>query len=312
MTQPAQTHRALVTGATGYLGSHLAERLVRDGWHVDAVVRPTSSLRALDGVIETFRIHRHDGTTEQLAEIVSSSAPDIVFHLAAYYRAEHVPAEIVPMLQSNVLFPTQLAQAMATNRVSRLINIATGWQHYGGAAYSPVNLYAATKQAFEDILQYYVEAQDLRVITLTLFETYGPDDPRTKLLRALAIAHRIEAPLEMSPGEQQIDLLHIDDAIEGILVAARRLLDNSVDGHERYVLSGGSPLSVRDVVALVQHATGLAIPVKWGTRSYRQRERFSPWRDGKALPGWRPKIELARGIGDAFKAIVQSITTRQS
>ena len=114
MTQPAQTHRALVTGATGYLGSHLAERLVRDGWHVDAVVRPTSSLRALDGVIETFRIHRHDGTTGQLAEIVSSSAPDIVFHLAAYYRAEHTPAEIVPMLHSNVLFATQLAEELSS------------------------------------------------------------------------------------------------------------------------------------------------------------------------------------------------------
>ena len=62
--------------------------------------------------------------------------------------------------------------------VKILVNTGTSWQHYENKDYSPVNLYAATKQSFEAILQYYVEVASLKAITLKLFETYGLDDPR--------------------------------------------------------------------------------------------------------------------------------------
>src|SRR5438105_4076420 len=149
---------AVVTGATGYIGSHLVKHLLADGWRVAALVRRSSDCRGLQELGGELSLLIHDGTTEQLRELLASAAPDVVFHLAAYYRAEHQAVDVLPLLASNVVFSTQLAEAMASCGVKRLVNTATAWQHYEHADYNPVNLYAATKQAFETVLQFYVEA----------------------------------------------------------------------------------------------------------------------------------------------------------
>ena len=70
-------------------------------------------------------------------------------------------------MSSNITFGTQLVEAMVANGCYQFVNTGTSWQHYENDEYNPVNLYAATKQAFEDILRYYVETSALRVITLT-------------------------------------------------------------------------------------------------------------------------------------------------
>src|SRR5439155_3015699 len=171
--------------------------------------------------------------TEQLRELLTSAAPDLVFHLAAYYRAEHQAVDLLPMLQANVVFATQLADAMASCGVKRLVNTATAWQHYDDADYNPANLYAATKQAFESLLQFYVEAHAFQVITLTLFDTYGPGDPRKKLVGTL-LSQAPNAPAsELSPGDQRWELVNVDDVVAALLVAALRLGQGLARGHER-------------------------------------------------------------------------------
>src|SRR5437764_9877736 len=256
---PEPARSAVVSGATGYIGSHLVKHLLADGWRVSALVRPASDCRGLQELGGQLSLLTHDGTTEQLRELLTSAAPDIVFHLAAYYRAEHQALDVLPMLQANVVFATQLADAMASCGVKRLVNTATAWQHYDDADYNPVNLYAATKQAFESLLQFYVEAHGFEVITLTLFDTYGPNDPRNKLIARLLSQAPNAPPLELSPGDQRLELVHVDDVAAAFLVAALRLGQGSVSGHERYALRSASSITVRDLVALVEQGTGRTI-----------------------------------------------------
>jgi nucleoside-diphosphate-sugar epimerase len=300
MAAPGQTRNAVVTGATGYIGSHLVKRLLRDGWRVTALVRPSSDLRCFNDMHGELSLSTHDGTTEQLRELLSAAAPDIVFHLAAYYRAEHQAVDVLPMLQANVVFATQLADAMASCGVKRLVNTATAWQHYDDADYNPVNLYAASKQAFESLLQFYVEAHAFQVISLTLFDTYGPNDPRKKLIQTLLSQPPNATPLELSPGDQQLELVHVDDVVAAFLVAALRLRQGSVSGHERYLLRSTSSIMLKDLVSLIEQITGRTIPVRWGAKPYRRREMLLPWSGGRPLPRWQPSIDLARGIRDCF------------
>src|SRR5437016_3250536 len=107
MAAPEPARRAMVTGATGYIGSHLVKRLIRDGWRVTALLRPSSDLRCFHETAGELSLLTHDGTTEQLRELLAAAAPDVVFHLAAYYRAEHQAGDVLPMLQANVVFATQ-------------------------------------------------------------------------------------------------------------------------------------------------------------------------------------------------------------
>src|SRR5262249_17930566 len=207
---------ALVTGATGYVGRHLARALIERGWRVHALLRQTSILPPELGV-EAVHCHGYDGGTESVISSLEKSEPDVAFHLASLYLANHHPEQVTELLRSNVMLGAQLAEAMTLAGCLKLVNVGTGWQHYEQSAYNPVNLYAATKQALEDLLEYYVQARGLRVITLKLFETYGPDDLRPKILNLLRQAAAQQAPLDLSPGEQLLDLVYIDDVVDAFL-----------------------------------------------------------------------------------------------
>jgi len=105
----------------------------------------------------------------------------------------------------------------------------------------------------------------------------------------------------MSPGDQLMDLVHVDDVVRAFIVAAERLLDGKVKKHDIYAVSSGAPLRLRDVVELYQQATGGQVLVVWGERPYRRREVMVPWSKGKRLPGWSPNIGLREGFRDLFK-----------
>lgn len=289
-------HVALVTGGTGYVGSSLVRRLISGQWEVHAIVRAGSNLDALAKVEGQVSLHVHDGSTEGLMRIMEAVKPEIVFHLASLFLAQHTPKDVAPLLQSNITFATQLVEAMAQNKIRNLVNTGTSWQHFENKSYSPVCLYAATKQAFEALLQYYIEARFIKAITLELFDTYGPHDPRPKLLHLLGKIAASGETLAMSPGEQILDLVHIDDAIDAYLLSAERLLGTEEGMQEHYAVSSGQLLSLKDVVAQFEKVTGKKLSIQWGGRPYREREVMSPWSLGKQLPGWSPKISLEEGL----------------
>jgi len=286
--------RALVTGATGYIGSQLVQRLVRDGWEVSIVARQGSSLAVLNSVLPVTSVQRHDGSTGSMIAAVAAARPDIVFHLASHFLAQHKSEDVVALVSSNVLFSTQLAEAMAANGVRYLVNTGTSWQHYENADYNPVNLYAATKQAFENILAYYVEAGLLKATTLALFDTYGPNDPRKKLVTLLRNTATSGEALHMSPGDQVIDLVHIDDVLDAFVLAADQIGAQATPA-AHYGISSGETLSLRQFVALFEKVTGKPVPIVWGGRPYREREVMVPWQ-APALAGWTPRIRLEDGL----------------
>jgi nucleoside-diphosphate-sugar epimerase len=236
--------------------------------------------------------------------LVGAARPDAAIHLASLFRAEHRPEEIAPMVAGNVLFGAQLADALAAHGCTRLINTGTAWQYYEGRDYDPVCLYAATKQAFEAMLAFYVNARGLSVVTLELFDTYGPDDPRGKLVSALFGAARNGRHLDLSPGEQKIDLVHVADVVGAYRAALQHLFDEGAPATGTFMVSSGEPVSLRELVALVEEASGSRIDARWGKRPYRDREVMTPWSGGRTLPGWRPRIGLREGLKELAAANV--------
>lgn len=303
---------ALVTGGTGFVGANLVRRLVRDGWETHVIVRPGSSLDMLSGVGQTIRVHVHDGSTEGLIEIIKLASPQVVFHLASLFLAQHTSQDIAPLIHSNLLFSTQLVEAMSVNGVRHLVNTGTSWQYFENKEYSPVCLYAATKQAFEAVLSYYVEVSALSAVSLQLFDTYGPNDPRAKLFTLLRKTARTGEALLMSPGEQWMDLVYIDDVLDAYLLAAERLLQDKVNRHEIYAVTSGQPVKLRDLVETYARITGQPLAVEWGARPYRPREVMVPWNKGEVVPGWQPQIELAAGIALMEQQRITSMTDRKT
>ncbi len=296
LTQESNTQKvALVTGATGFVGSHLVKRLVQEGWQTHIICRIDSSIPAFTEFTDVIT-HFHDGSTDSMIQCVADAKPDVVFHLASLFLSQHEAKDIDALIQSNVLFGNQLLEAMRVNSIHNLINTGTSWQHYNNEDYNPVCLYAATKQVFEALLEYYVQACDFKAITLKLFDTYGPNDPRPKLFHLLNNAATSEQTLDMSKGEQLIDLVHIDDVVEAFMIASQRLLEKKLTKHERYAVSSGKPLALKELIELYSKSIEHPIKINWGARPYRFREVMKTWDKGQIIKNWSPRITLETGL----------------
>jgi nucleoside-diphosphate-sugar epimerase len=288
--------RALVTGATGFAGSHLVRRLVRDGWEVHVLTRTGSPQASppFEEVRDRLAVHALADPASGAQDVVASVQPRIVFHLASAGGYDHHADDIENLVAVNIRFGTELLEGLRTMGGGLLVWTGTSWQHYEGNDYRPVSLYAATKQAFADILTFYNEAAAVRSVSLILSDTYGPDDRRHKLFAQLEEAITTGVEVKLSPGEQLVDYLYVDDLIEALVTAARLLFEGGEGG--TFSVSSGEVLSVRDLVVQYAKTRGCPVPVSLGGRQHREREMMEPWTGGDPLPGWRPRVRLADGL----------------
>ena len=301
----AKTQRVLVTGATGFIGSRLTQSLLADGVEVSVIARPSSSFDQLGPASNKVAVLRHDGSTAQLSDFVEKFSPEIVFHLAANFVGVHNSDDVAPLVADNVGFTAQICQAMVAAGTSCLVAAGTVWQHAksppGDPVPTPNSLYAATKQAVEDIITYYAGTGALSSITLKIYDSYGPGDPRPKLLSALAAKAAAGETLDGTSGNQKLHLVHVDDIVTAFRQAGAMLASGQASGHHSYTLPSGEAVTLKSLVATWQEATGRTINVAWGARPERPGEIMVPW-EGARLPGWEPEIALKTGFRALFDA----------
>ncbi len=282
------TDRVLVTGATGFLGDALTKRLLDDGHVVAMVQRPQStSADARCAQIEW------SGDATKLVDAIEAWKPQIAFHLATHFVSQHQTKDLTSLIDANVALGTALLEA-CHKAGSTIVITGSSWQHVGGSDYQPVSLYAATKQALFDIAVYYKQVgADVR--ELSFFDTYGPGDERRKLISLLLDAAVTGETLDMSSGHQLIDLLFVSDAVKAILTASQIPKPESIEA-ARLVARSGRPITIRDLVQVIEQTINAKISVNWGTRPDRPNEMLTNWEFGNPLPGWAPRIDLPAGI----------------
>jgi nucleoside-diphosphate-sugar epimerase len=298
--------RALITGATGFIGSRLVANWVQSGDEVHAIVRATSATARLSALIGSENVHVYDESVDSLLRAVSRSKPEIVVHLASSFFIQHTKEQVPRLIESNILFGTMLLEAMAANSVTRFLNTGSFWQHYGSEDYNPANLYAATKKAFEDILKYYTEATQLKAVTLELPDTFGPNDPRRKIISILVESVRDQRPLDLTPGGQQMDLVHVDDVVNAFRVAAR-LVESQASHYSVYSVSSGRAVTLAELVSYVNSVIGKTGNLHLGKRPYRFREVMTVWQSGAPLPGWCPTRSIEDFFADQLGSVPRNI-----
>ena len=289
---------ALITGVTGFIGGELARRLIKDNWSVAIVVRDGSDLSSIADISAASTTYRYDGTTESLTSILDEAKPEVVFHLASLFLADHAPSQVTELIGSNVLFGAQLLEAMVACGVRNIVSAGTSWQNFHSNSYRAVNLYAATKQAFEDILDFYVDRYSLSSVVLKLFDTYGATDKRRKLITLIVDAVKNAQELGVSPGEQVIDISHIDDVVEHFLRAGEFSITKELPESHVFFVSG-ERFTVKELVKAIEWAADTRASIVYGARPYREREvMYLPALDGQTPP-WDnllSKTPLRQGV----------------
>ena len=286
--------KILVTGATGFIGRHLIKSLVNTN-EIHIIVRKESHIPF---ETEKINIFYYDGSIEKLITYFKQEKFDGVIHLASLFLATHSTEEIAGLIGSNVQFATELLEACKISGVKWFINTGTFWQNYQNEEYNPVNLYAATKEAFEVIAKYYTQTSNLIFTTIKLNDTFGPNDTRNKVFNLWAKIAESGELLEMSAGEQMIDISYIDDVVSAYELLINHLgSDNAKKFKEKFfIVSSNERISLRELAILYEEATATKLNIKWGAKPYREREVMIPWNKGEMVPEWKQKYSLKEAI----------------
>lgn len=283
----------LITGVTGYIGRNVAAYFLAQQFHVVGLVREESiyKLEQYTGFSEgDFSYIPYDGSIESVRNAFEVHTIDCVIHIAAQFGLDNVAA----MLDANIILGTQLLELMKEYGVGKFINTGSYSQHNEDGTYNPRNIYTASKQAFEDIMMCYSKTCYMKLITLKLYDVYGPNDERKKLIPALLEASKNDTQLDLTPGEQNIYMVHVEDVTRAYLQAYNLMLAKSNACFEVYFVPG-QLIKVKSLVELWIELSKIKIDVNWGARDYEAFQIMEPY-VGERLPDWSASISIRNGI----------------
>jgi len=297
----------LITGATGFIGSHLAERLVADGAEVTLAVEPAASQANITDILDKVRIHEVDMRDGQKVQrLVRECQPSKVYHLAAVGVTE---PGVDPMLtvQVNVMGTLNLLEALRETDCNCFINTGTCYE-YGhntppmreDQMVDPVNAYAASKSAAWLFCSMYHRTHGYPIVTVRPFTVYGSRQsdraliPQT-IISALRGAEGLAKDFAMTGGEQTRDFTYVDDVVEGYIRAS---LSGKAIG-QTINLGTGEERPIKDVVSKVLELMGNPVKPLIGALPYRPREVWRLCSDSskaRELLGWQPQVSPEDGL----------------
>jgi NAD dependent epimerase/dehydratase len=300
-----------VTGAGGFIGSHLAETLIRAGADVRALVsyRSQSDLGALSWadpeVVGQLDVQRADvRDPDAMTRLLDGR--DVVFNLAALVAIPYSYAQPRHVFDVNVTGTLNVAQAAREAGVRRLVQTSTS-EVYGTAQQVPItedhpihaqSPYAASKAAADQLVLSFHRSFELPVTVVRPFNTYGPRQSMRAVLPTIIVQALSGGPVRLGSLTPRRDMTYVADTVSGFLAAAASDATNG----ETVQLGTGVDHSIADMVAAVERAVGRPLDVQLDPQRVRpgasevMRLISSPERM-RTLTGWVPQHDLEDGIG---------------
>ena len=294
-------NKILITGATGFIGSQLTQRLIREGFEVGIIKRVNSDvwrIKDLSDKIVAYDVDLRD--TQDVSKAVSHFRPDVIFHLATYYAVEHQPQEVSLMVDTNVLGAVNLLEASKESMVKLFVNTSSCFVYRESENklrenddLSPLSLYALTKLQAEQACSFYAEKYGLKTITFRLFPPYGPADHERRLIPYVIKSLLNGERLKLTTGKQRWDFVYVGDIVDAYfkLLSVPELPQK----HEIFNIGTGNADSVREVVSRIKEIVGGELEPEWGAIPHRKNEVWFTCADiskTETFLSWQPKIQI--------------------
>lgn len=291
----------LVTGGTGFLGSHLVRRLLGENAQV-SVITKRNNPQNLKDVLDQINMVRADlADFEHLKFIVEKIRPMKIFHLAAYANPERVEQYTDLCLQYNVMGTLNLLRSLENVPYDCFINTGT-CDEYGDNSVpfredqrpNPVSPYSASKACTTVLCQMYHKAFGLPIVTLRPFLTYGPYQKTNFLVPNLILHSLMKKNFKMTRGEQTKEFNYVSDIVDGYIKAsvAKNALGEIIN------IGNGIEVQIKEMANLICKLMHADIVL----------EQSLPYREGEAMHfycdytkarnilGWKPQCSLEEGL----------------
>jgi UDP-glucose 4-epimerase len=280
---------ALVTGATGFIGGHLLDRLRQSGSVIHAVSRRPA---------DDSRAHWHEADltdVDAVLGVVASISPDVIFHLAGETRAARDLDLVLPTFHSNLVSTVNLLTAAAEASPAARIVIAGSLEEPEGGELAPSSPYAASKLGARAYGRLFSETLNLQVSVLRVFMVYGPGQrDLNKLVPYVILSLLRGEPPQLTSGVRPIDWVYVNDVVEAFVAAATAgdATSTPVD------VGSGEAFSIRALVNLLVQMIDPELEPDFGAIHDRPLEqvRVADVEATELAIGWRPKVTLEEGL----------------
>jgi UDP-glucose 4-epimerase len=282
----------LVTGASGFIGSHLCRRLLREGARVHAVSREPRSSRH-----EHLRWWQADlGQVAAVRELWQATRPEIVFHLASHVAGARELGKVLPTFYDNLASTVHLLTVATEMGCQRLVisNSSEEPQQFG-AETVPCSPYAAAKWSASAYGRMFHALFQTPVVMPRVFMTYGPDqkDEQKLVPYVIRCLLRGETP-KIGTGTRLVDWIFVEDVVEGLRRAATA---PAIEG-AAFDLGSGTLLSIRQIVEQIVEVMESDLQPQFGAVPARplEQERAADTTFLKDRLGWMPQTPVRRGL----------------
>ena len=285
--------KILVVGGGGFLGRKILERLAATENQLYALVlrEPLSPVPDCQYILvaDYSQDHGFIGLTF-----------DVIINVAMKRPTKINPLSDDELEISNYRTPLEVIRNKST-KDTLVINTSTYIQNYEGKIGNTVEKYGASKELLSKSLRSDAELGQYKVVDLFLFTLYGPGDRENHLVPLLLSLIHQPARLELSEGNQLINFLYVDDAVDNIVNA---LLLNA-PGYNPYCLWNDDYVTVKQLVSTIENVFKVDLPVEWGAKDYAGHEMFTPWeRPFIQVPNMISRTTLEMGLCRTYKSMI--------
>lgn len=280
--------RILLTGATGYLGSHLAAALLAQGIEVIALKRQTSSLRRIAHLIPKLELHDVE-EVDMSTLFTQHSKIDAVIHTATCYGRNGESANQIA--DANLAFPLKLLNAAVEANVDLFVNTDTVLDKY-------LNPYALAKAQFAEWGRYFSTRSKLKFINLKLEHFFGPDDDASKFTTHVINSCLANvAELKLTLGEQKRDFIYISDVVSAYQLILDRW-QSLPNQYAEFEVGSGRAITIREFVETAHKLSKSSTQLLFGAIPYRQGEVMLSQAHTEALKalGWKCQVDIEAGM----------------
>ncbi len=291
----------LLTGASGFLGSHLLEALLRHGHKVVILKRATSNTWRIQHLLE--RIKSYDVDVEPLEVAFEQQRIDAVIHTACHYgrNAERLDR----VVESNLVFGLRVLEGALRGGAKAFLNTDTFFNSGAGLQHH-LSAYTLCKKQFVEWL--HLHSEGIQVVNLKLQHVYGGRDESTKFIPWVVSQLKDKAPvIKLTKGEQLRDFVYVDDVVSAYLTVLNAKL--GLPKFSSFDVGSGVLTSVRSMVESIKKTNdrisrGDETKLEFGALPYGQGEIMTVDVDNSSLRrlGWVGKVSLQEGINRLFAA----------
>ena len=277
-----------IIGSNGFLGNNLCSNL--------------SYKNIKFFKFSSYKKNQKNWISKILNEI-KKHKPDLIVNCTSEQLLNNDEISIKKLINTNILTQSLIIRKATQNKNFKgYVTFGSKWEFDYLGRVNPLNFYSASKASMDVILNFFSKEFNIPIVSLKLSDTFGNNDKRDKVLNYIKKKFRKNQSINLTPGNQYLDLVNINDICNLILIVSDEILKKKIRGFKILTASSKKPIKLKNLIKKLNKILDTKLIVKFGKRSYREKEQFYNIKKSHNHPKWKINNKIEKDLKQFFNS----------